>query len=58
MPPAAGEDERRVIRQAIAGMLWSKQYYFFDLDEWLREHGWVPGRPSSRNPLATPTGST
>jgi hypothetical protein len=51
MPPAAGEDERRVIRQAIAGMLWSKQYYYFDLDEWLREHGWLPGRPSSRNPL-------
>jgi len=51
MPPAAGEDERRVIRQAIAGMLWSKQYYYFDLDEWLREHGWVPGRPNSRNSL-------
>jgi hypothetical protein len=51
MPPASGEDERRVIRQLIADRLWSKQYYFFDLDEWLREHGWVPGRPSSRNPL-------
>ena len=32
------EDERRVHRQALAGMLWSKQYYYFDLEQWLREH--------------------
>jgi hypothetical protein len=30
------------MRQALAGMLWSKQYYFFDLDLWLREHGAHP----------------
>ena len=38
-PPAIDEDSRNVMRQALAGMLWSKQYYFFDLDRWLREHG-------------------
>lgn len=27
-----------VMRQALAGMLWSKQYYFFDVDKWLQEH--------------------
>jgi Mannosylglycerate hydrolase MGH1-like glycoside hydrolase domain len=27
-----------VHRQALAGMLWSKQYYYFDLDKWLVEH--------------------
>ena len=27
------EDERRIHRQALAGMLWSKQYYYFDLDK-------------------------
>jgi hypothetical protein len=27
------------MRQALAGMLWSKQYYFFDADKWLDEHG-------------------
>ena len=32
------EDEKRVHRQALAGMLWSKQYYYFDLDRWLTEH--------------------
>ena len=30
-PHSLNEDERRVHRQALAGMLWSKQYYYFDL---------------------------
>ena len=29
-------------RQALAGMLWSKQYYYFDVDRWLEEHGTHP----------------
>ena len=37
-PPTLSADERRVHRQALAGMLWSKQYYYFDLDRWLLEH--------------------
>jgi hypothetical protein len=37
-PKALVEDERRVHRQALAGMLWGKQYYFFDLEHWLSEH--------------------
>jgi hypothetical protein len=37
-PSSLSEDERRVHRQALAGMLWSKQYYYFDLDRWLDEH--------------------
>jgi len=37
-PPGLSDDERRVHRQALAGMLWSKQYYYFDLDRWLLEH--------------------
>jgi hypothetical protein len=37
-PPSLSEDQRRVHRQALAGMLWSKQYYYFDLDRWLDEH--------------------
>ena len=41
-PPSLSEDERRVHRQALAGMLWSKQYYYFDLDQWLDEHGGHP----------------
>ena len=37
-PRSLSEDERRVHRQALAGMLWSKQFYHFDLDRWLSEH--------------------
>jgi len=37
-PASLSEDQRRVHRQALAGMLWSKQYYYFDLDKWLSEH--------------------
>ena len=37
-PKNFSEDERRVHRQALAGMLWTKQYYYFDLDHWLDEH--------------------
>jgi hypothetical protein len=37
-PPSLNEEERRIHRQALAGMLWSKQYYYFDLDRWLDEH--------------------
>jgi Glycosyl hydrolase family 63 C-terminal domain len=38
-PRTVVDDEARVMRQALAGMLWSKQYYGFDADRWLREHG-------------------
>ena len=31
-------DRARIMRQALAGMLWTKQYFYFDLDLWLREH--------------------
>ena len=37
-PRSLSEDQRRVHRQALAGMLWTKQYYYFDLDRWLKEH--------------------
>jgi hypothetical protein len=37
-PPAATRDEALVIRQALSGMLWTKQYYFLDANRWLAEH--------------------
>ncbi len=52
----ADADQRLVQRQALAGMLWSKQYYQFDVTRWL------DGDPCSRSPrnsggtCATPTG--
>jgi len=37
-PPSVSKDEANVMRQALAGMLWTKQYYYFDADKWLEEH--------------------
>ena len=52
-PPTFGEDERRVHRQALAGMLWTKQYYYYDVDRWLKERGTHPlvgtGHQAPRN---------
>lgn len=51
-PPSVSEDAANVMRQAIAGMLWSKQFFFFDGDNWLDEHHSNPlhtGYRHSRN---------
>lgn len=47
-PPRATDDERRIQRQALAGMLWGKQIYFYDVDVWLNgdNPNWPP--PESR----------
>jgi hypothetical protein len=40
--PAAvlkNQDRANVMRQALGGMLWTKQYFYYDLDLWLDEHG-------------------
>ncbi|WP_300172320.1 glucosidase [uncultured Nitrosomonas sp.] len=33
-----GREQQRILRQALAGMIWSKQYYEFDVKRWLDEH--------------------
>ncbi|SCY06725.1 glucosidase [Nitrosospira sp. Nsp13] len=48
-PNSLNEDERRVHRQALGGMLWSKQYYYFDLEQWLSEHNSHPLLESVRH---------
>jgi hypothetical protein len=46
-PAAATDDERLVQRQAFAGMLWSKQIYLFDVNQWLEgDHPAYPPPPS------------
>jgi len=35
LPKGLSNDMARIQRQAIAGLLWSKQYYYFDVEEWL-----------------------
>ena len=48
-PPSASADEANVMRQALAGMLWSKQFFFFDGDNWLDEHNSNPLHHGCRN---------
>ena len=51
MVPGVGDDAERarVMRQALAGMLWGKQYYHYDLRRWLDEHG-VSGQVPPHEP--------
>jgi hypothetical protein len=44
IPPSASPDAASVMRQALAGMLWSKQFYYWDGDVWLDEHDAHPLR--------------
>jgi hypothetical protein len=48
-PARVGEDAAMVMRQALAGMLWSKQHFIFDVYKWLEEHGADPMRPSTHH---------
>jgi hypothetical protein len=44
--PALSDEERRIQRQAFAGMLWSKQLYYYDVLQWLQ--GDPAGPPQAR----------
>jgi Mannosylglycerate hydrolase MGH1-like glycoside hydrolase domain len=48
-PPSVDKDAASVMRQALAGMLWSKQFFFFDGDNWLDEHHSNPLHHGYRN---------
>ncbi len=41
-------DARLVQRQALAGMIWNKQFYYFDVPEWLRGDPAQPPPPAQR----------
>jgi hypothetical protein len=42
------EDKRNIQRQAFAGMLWSKQFYYFDVGQWLKGDPAQPPPPEGR----------
>jgi hypothetical protein len=48
-PSSLSTDEAMVMRQALSGMLWSKQFFFFDGDNWLDEHNSNPLHMGFRN---------
>jgi hypothetical protein len=47
-PAAASADEALVLRQSLAGMLWSKQLYYYDVARWLDGDPTQPQPPESR----------
>jgi hypothetical protein len=42
------EDTRNVQRQALAGMIWSKQFYYYDVREWIKGDSAQPPPPPQR----------
>jgi hypothetical protein len=47
-PASLDADQANVMRQALAGMLWSKQFYHYDVDKWLEERGSDPFKPARK----------
>jgi len=47
-PAALTVDEKLVQRQALAGLLWSKQFYHFDVARWIEGDPTQPTPPASR----------
>jgi hypothetical protein len=48
IPASLDADAALVMRQALAGMLWSKQFYHYDVDKWLEERGADPFRANQK----------
>ena len=48
IPEAADSDTKNIMRQALAGMLWTKQYYHYVIRDWLGGDPTMPKPPDSR----------
>jgi hypothetical protein len=46
-PGNATDDEAKILRQSMAGMLWNKQFFALDMEKWLKEHGGAALDPTS-----------
>jgi hypothetical protein len=51
IPRTLGADAANVMRQALAGMLWTKQFYYYDVDTWLEQRG---SDPFAHRPVPAP----
>ena len=48
IPAELSDDARNVMRQALAGLLWSKQFYYYDVRTWLEGDRVGPKPPAER----------
>jgi len=46
-PDGASKDEALVLRQAIAGLMWSKQFYHYDVSRWLKGDPYAQAPPAN-----------
>jgi hypothetical protein len=44
LQPAASEEDQRIVRQALAGMIWTKQFFHYDVERWLAGDLYPPPR--------------
>ena len=47
-PRALGPDDRAIFRQSVAGLLWSRQFYGYEVERWLRGDPGQPAPPRAR----------
>ncbi|MFA6085201.1 glucosidase [Mucilaginibacter sp.] len=47
-PTEKNEDKAKIQRQAFAGMLWNKQFYYYDIHQWLNGDPSEPEPPAQR----------
>src|SRR6266705_2989958 len=47
-PEHISEDAKAVMRQALGGLLWSKQFYYYDMGSWLKGDPAEPPPPAER----------
>ncbi|MEM6314599.1 MAG: glucosidase, partial [Planctomycetota bacterium] len=52
IPEDLSDERQRIARQAYAGLLWTKQFYFYSVNHWLRGDPAQPGPPPQRKPNA------
>jgi hypothetical protein len=48
IPETLSDDEKNVMRQALGGLMWSKQFYHFDVRSWLQGDPAQPKPPAER----------
>jgi len=47
--PGLGDDRKHIQRQALAGMLWTKQFYYYNVEQWLHGDPSMLPVPESRH---------
>jgi hypothetical protein len=48
IPPSSDAQDREIQQRAFAGLLWNKQYYNFDVRDWLKGDPLMPAPPADR----------